>query len=342
MPRICVIDIGGTNFRSGVYHKGDVTDATIQKSKTPNFLDSLDDEVITKRLIDQIVNAYLFQKHTFPGIQSLGISFPGPVDSTGTVIQCSVIFGHLLNTPLLLRDLINAEFECRRIEAPNIFITNDITASAWRYSDSGWDPYCLITVSSGVGNKIFLGGNVLIGENGLAGELGHVKAECESYSIPCSCGSGINHIGMISSGRGIEFFSKEFSRDGGRYHELFLNSQLAKKIHSDYSQITNQLISEFADAQDDFARSVIEFCTRPLAHAVCTLALSLYIKRFVLIGGFALNCDYYREALVSNVIDRGVYNFKEEDIREMIIYGVKDYKHALIGLGKMIEKSHNC
>jgi len=337
MSNSCVIDIGGTNFRCGLYKDRAVID--IKKNLTPNFLQHQKPGEIQDELIKRIIDAVAEKKKKYVDVTRLGIAFPGPVNNKGVVIGSSVIFGEVLEKPFPLKERLEQELKRFGIVTGAIVITNDVTASAWRYSDQGYDPFCLITVSSGIGNKIFNGGKILIDERGISGEIGHFSAELPGITIPCSCGWGINHIGMISSGRGIEYIAKLFGSDSGKYRSLFLTSALGAdpRVNKNHSLIKNEWIAEYADKFDLFPRVIIDFCTQPLGNAICLLSLAMYLKKFIIVGGFALNCNYYIESLIKNVTAKGIYNFSAQAIEEMIILGEKDDNHALFGLGKMLE-----
>ncbi|OQW92888.1 MAG: hypothetical protein BWK78_00180 [Thiotrichaceae bacterium IS1] len=329
---ICVIDIGGTNFRCGVYSSGKVE--VIEKRLTPNYY-TVNEEVALKReIVNMIISSFKKVNHIYP-VNSLAVCFPGPVTDSGDVLGSSVIFGKTLATPFPLKNNLE-EALGEDDDIVDILVTNDLTASAWRYSDR-YRSFCIITVSSGIGNKIFSDGRVLVGESGIHGEIGHYSADLNDLSIPCSCGWGKNHIGMISSGRGVEIIGKHFAQPAGRYRATFLMSSFAKAIDYDETKITSELIAKFADQGDFFSQKVIGDCTKPLADAICLLAMAMYIEKFIIIGGFALNCLYYMTALKENILQRGIYNFKIADIDEMLIYGEHDDDHGLIGLGKMIE-----
>ena len=339
MPNICVIDIGGTNFRCGVYRQGSLNRTTVVKSYTPGYkINTHSIDSIQSSLVERIASAYTEKVQRFGNLPVLAIGFPGPVAVNGIVRQSSVVFGADLKKPFDLRGELNRRFKNRPCQPKVILVTNDMTASAWRYADSGHDPFCLITVSSGIGNKIFARGDVLIGEDGLAGEIGHYAVEIPGLAIPCSCGSGNNHVGMISSGRGVELFARRFARRGGAYRAQFLGSKIGRDVEFEASNLSNEKLARAADQGDTFCRRVIDFCTVPLAHAICLLALAQYLRKFILIGGFALHCDYYRVALIENVIRKGIYNLGESQIRKMIICGKHDDDHTLIGLGRMTEK----
>ncbi len=334
MQACCVIDIGGTNFRYAVYKNNKVYG--IKKIATPNYLQYSGIEDIRRMLINMIVEAF-FEKRQKDKIDRLGISFPGPTNDKGEAIGSAVIFGGMLPSRYKVKQLVQAELYKRGINI-DISVVNDMTASAWRYSDRDYDPFCLITVSSGIGNKIFSNGKLLIDKKGITGEIGHSAAGLSDVSIPCTCGWGTNHVGMISSGRGIEYFGKLFARENEKFNALFAVSALAKHINNDPDKITNALIAQYADNNDIFSKAIIDYCTNPLADCICLLLLALYLKKIILIGGFALNCDYYSESLRNNVIKKGIYNFSADDIRKTIILGEKDDNHALIGLGKMLSK----
>jgi predicted NBD/HSP70 family sugar kinase len=345
MAPICVIDIGGTNTRCGLYQCGRLISPPDRKHPTPSYraygmtkgTEKIVDE-IQDRLIETIVRLCrqkLPQRGT--PVKMLAIGFPGPVTDDGMIRESCVIFGRRLRRPFDLRSTLKREFQGDPSAPEEILVTNDMTAAAWRYSDSGFSPFCLITVSSGVGNKIFANNQVMIGPDGLAGEIGHIEVPTGDDPIPCDCGWGEDHVGMISSGRGIEHFAEKFAN--GRWAREFYDSKLGRKAGGNAAALKgkNEWIARYADARDPFARKVIDFCTQPLAEVICCLAAALYIRKFILIGGFALNCDYYRTALVRNVQRRGIYNFAAREIQNMIIVGHRDDHHTLIGLGKMCE-----
>ena len=70
------------------------------------------------------------------------------------------------------------------------FVDNDAKALAlgegWRGAAVGETDFIVITVSTGVGGGIVLGGQVLDGAGGNAGHIGHVVVEPDGR--PCRCG----------------------------------------------------------------------------------------------------------------------------------------------------------
>jgi glucokinase len=62
------------------------------------------------------------------------------------------------------------------------------------------DDFIYLTVSTGVGGSIVLGGEILHGPDGLAGELGHIPVTLDGPR--CGCG-GIGHVESYASGAGL-------------------------------------------------------------------------------------------------------------------------------------------
>lgn len=326
--KICVCDIGGTNFRLGVYDNGNLYN--VKRFNTPNYFNYSEEE-IKNLIISEIVTAFSDIRRDNGEINCLAICFPGPVNSEGVVIGSCVVFGDALKEKFFLKKEIE-----KRIKGVHVFVTNDMTASVYRYVEF-YSDFCLITVSSGIGNKVYSNGSVLIDEGGLTGEIGHYQTDLEDVSIECSCGYGVNHVGMISSGRGIELVGRLFADKKSKHRSFFMNSPLARSINYNINEITAQAIASSAMEGDSYCKYIIDYCTKPLADVICLLALAMNIPRFIIIGGFALNCDYYFESLSNNIFKRGIYNFEPDKIRNIVKPGIKDDDHGLIGVGKMME-----
>src|SRR6266700_3868644 len=93
-------------------------------------------------------------------------------------------------------------------------MVNDITASvlhyAWLYERNNLSKLMLITISTGIGCRLYDARSNTVPVDrihGLQGEIGHLPI-CFEYKghpieLQCDCG-GMNHINAFCSGRGIE------------------------------------------------------------------------------------------------------------------------------------------
>ena len=327
--KICVCDIGGTNFRMAVFENGLLYD--IKKIKTPNFY-CYNEKEIKRLIVDALTEGFEEKKKVYTDINCFSVCFPGPVTREGEVLGSSVIFG----TTLKERFFLKKELE-EKLPDITVSVMNDLTAAAYRYMGNG--NFCLITVSSGIGNKVCIDDRVIIDPEGRTGEIGHYSADGIDLGIECTCGTGKDHVGMIASGRGVELIAR---RLGGEKESeasmLFHKSALYTSCQGDSQRITAEMLAQSADEGDDFSRYVIDFCTKPLTSEICLLAIAMHIPKFIIIGGFALHCEYYMEALVRNIKKKGIYNFTDAEIENMIVYGAHDDDHGLIGAGIAVDR----
>ena len=319
---IALFDIGGTNFRSAIYHNQILSN--IEKTLTPNYTMGLSETEINNHILDKIYSFVIKNDK----IYCIGVCFAGPISKSGIVWGSGVIYGNILKNKYNLKDLI-----IKKTNIKIVYVVNDLYAAALRYKNY-YKNYLILTVSSGIGNKIVINRNVQIGDDGLEGEIGHIRAiDCDNININCDCGCGTNHIGSISSGRGIENIANKYK------YSLFKN-QYEKSILIKKQFISICDIAIAADNNDLFSIEIINYCTRPLAYVLCTILSSLYLEKIILMGGFAQNCNSYIKILKNNMLDFGVYNYNSEMILEKIVIGHNDDDHGLLGLIEYIKSNY--
>ena len=128
---------------------------------------------------------------------AIGISSPGPINPwTGVIVSPP-------NLGLEFRGIpIAAELE-QRIGLPawlerdtNVAALGEMAYGAAR----GCDDFLYLTVSTGFGGAIVTGGRLVLGPDGMAGELGHLQVERDGPM--CGCG-GSGHVEALCSGRAL-------------------------------------------------------------------------------------------------------------------------------------------
>jgi glucokinase len=202
----------------------------------------------------------------------------------------------------------------RRWPNARVRILNDVTAAGYRYLRSSDDDFCIVTVSSGIGNKVFANGRPLVGRNGLGGELGHLRVDDSEGAPVCECG-GRGHLGAVASGRGVLAYARKHAPQGG-CAEALTSSDLVAAFHR----------------EEPWATKIVEHGAAPLGWALAAMHLGLGIERFVLVGGFALALgDAYRH-LVARAADARCWDAPGGwDSR--VELGVNDDFSGLIGAG---------
>lgn len=323
--RFVVMDVGGTTLRTACYLPGDRLEA-IRRTPTDGIARhpgvAADD--LQPRVIDQIAAE---AEHVLrgSGAAALAIAFAGPVTDAGVVLGAPTVWGAGGGrVPLadLLRD---------RLGVP-VVVVNDLTAAVWRYVDSpGEPPFCLITVSSGIGNKVFWGGRVLL-DDGHGGELGHWTWRTDSDAPPCDCG-GRGHLGAIASGRGVLAAARTAGlADPSAYAASALASACPRP-----QQLTNEALTAAVRAGDPFATGVLRTGLRPLAAAITSVFCAIGVRRFRIIGGFAQAIgDRYRLLLTDGLHEAGCFGLSPAEIDALVLMGHADDDHGLIGAGRLL------
>ena len=115
-------------------------------------------------------------------ITAAGVGVPGlVVPETGIVYQCPNLSWH----ELPLRDMLQ-----ERLALP-LYIANDANCAALAELHAGAfrgrQNAVLITLGSGVGGGVILGGKLYTGAQGAAGEIGHIVIHPDGE--PCACGN---------------------------------------------------------------------------------------------------------------------------------------------------------
>lgn len=257
-----------------------------------------------------------------PAIVSL--AFPGPLDAAGNALAAPTVFGAPLPARLPLGDdLMRAWPDAR------VLVLNDLTAAGYRYLRSTRDDLCVVTVSSGIGHKIFVDGRPLIGRRGYGGEIGHLRVDFADDALACDCG-GAGHLGAVASARGA---LRTARRRAHRDPAGFGASMLADAVGGDADAVdTHALVAAFAD-DDAWTRGLVRDVVRPLGQALAAIHLAVGVERFVVIGGFALALgEAYRRELVAAVAastwDLGI------DWNAMVELGIDDDDAGLLGAGR--------
>ncbi|MBZ6141446.1 ROK family protein [Streptomyces olivaceus] len=330
-PRVSVVaDLGGTTLRLGRVAGGVLDAASVRRIPTEGIgrHRTLPAQVLQDQVVEQLageLEAYLRSPYG-AGADSVGVSFAGPLSKDGTVLAGPTLWGGTA-APLPVTDIL-----ARRLPVP-VVVANDITAAAWRYAATETVPFCLITVSSGIGHKVFRHGEVLIDEAGHGGEIGHWRVDPRPDALPCECG-GRGHLGGIASGRGVLLAARGAAADDPAG---FAGSALAGPAGHRPDGITNQSLAQAVRAGDPFATTVLSDCLLPLAQAVDCLFTAIGIRRYLFIGGFAVAVGTPFLRLLGDQLARlGCFGLDERQIRDMLALGAADDDHSLIGMARMV------
>jgi glucokinase len=328
--RYVVADVGGTTLRAACWDPA--TEALSAVHRAPVLgtggLDSPRVTHVQQAVVDQLVGAIegVLASPGGRGARTAAVAFAGPVTADGTVTGAPTVWGGG-GPPVPLARLLR-----RRVGIP-VSVVNDTTAAAWRYAATEEGAFCLFTISSGISNKVFRDGQVLVESDGRGGELGHLLCDPSPDAPRCDCG-GRGHLGALASGRALLAAARvRAERDA----PAFRKSALHDLTGGDPTTMTSQDLARSVRDGDRFATGVLRGGLAHLAHAVSAVYLTVGVRRFVLIGGFALAVgEPFVEILADELEQVGCFGLSRRGTRGMVRLGAADDDHALIGAGRML------
>ena len=188
------IDIGGTNFRTGLVTESyTVEDFRIKPSlvlQNGDFIENLSGE------IKDYINEYGSE------IEGVGIGFPSCVSKDKKFVY---------STPNM-KNLDNVNVTDRLSEILNIpvFINKDVNflmLDDIKKHNMEKDKVVLgFYIGTGFGNAVYINGSILEGKNGVAGELGHIPVMNSEEECPCG---NTGCIEIYASGKNLQNILKE-------------------------------------------------------------------------------------------------------------------------------------
>ena len=192
-----------------------------------------------------------------------------------------------------LADLVSAE-----IGLP-VALTNDANAAAvgeMTYGAArGMKDFIMITLGTGVGSGIVIGGNVLYGHDGFAGELGHTT-QVRNNGRLCGCGK-TGCLEAYTSAIGVARTARELIETTDR-------PTLLRDLPID--QISSKDVAEAAAKGDQMAIDIFNFTGRMLGTALADFVAFSAPEAIILFGGLTKAGDLIKkpvvEALNSNLL----------------------------------------
>lgn len=260
------VDLGGTTIKFAILtDKGEIQ----QKwSIETNILS--DGQLIIPDIIDSInhhINMYDMSVDQFDGI---GLGSPGTINHEKGTIKGAFNL-----------NWTNEVYPVRDIEKGTglpVVIENDANVAAlgerWQGAGNNADDVVFVTLGTGVGGGIIANGKLIQGQNGAAGEIGHVTVDPNGFM--CTCGKK-GCLETIASATGIVRVARD------RASEYAGNSEL-KAMLDDGQDISAKDVFDLAKKDDDLAMMVVDYVCDSLGFVLGNIANTLNPK-FVVIGG---------------------------------------------------------
>ena len=262
------IDVGGTKIAGGVVDEhGRVIDERRVISPARDA-----------GAIEDAIAGLVADLRRLHEVAAVGVGAAGYVDSSRSVVMFA--------PNLAWRDLdLRADLEAR-VDLP-VVIENDANAAAWGEFAFGAgedvDDLLLVTVGTGVGGGLVLGGRLHRGAFGVAAEVGHMRVVPDGRL--CGCGNR-GCFEQYGSGSALVRGAREEAVAGS-----LLARDLVDRAGGDPAQITGPLITEAARDGDAFAVEQLRVLGQWLGEGIASLAAVLDPAVTVVGGGVSLAGD---------------------------------------------------
>ena len=257
------VDVGGTTCKIGFFeNSGNMLDKWEIKTNTENHGASILDDIVAS-LESKLADAGISKDE----VEGVGIGVPGPVKNDSVVCEC-------VNLGWGTFDV--AETLSEKIGLP-VKVGNDANVAAlgemWKGGGQGCQNGVMVTLGTGVGGGVILGGKILTGSNGAGGEIGHIRVNYEEKDV-CGCGK-TGCLEQYASATGVVRLAKKALEKKEKKTTLVADDLSAKAVF------------DAAKAGDELAMDIVEKFGFYLGMALAHISQVIDPEVFVIGGGVA-------------------------------------------------------
>ena len=268
------IDVGGTKALAVLVDlDGQILDE--ERSSTPQDTAGGAGAATSRVLAEQVTR--LCERHGLEVREvPIGIGMPGLVRRDGHLAIAANLRGASgASFPDLLREAIGAE---------HVYMENDgncaaLGEHAWGAA-RGVDDFVMVTLGTGIGGGIVAGGQLMRGQNGFGGEIGHMVVEARGAL--CGCG-GLGCWERYASGGGLARLTTEWAA-AGRLPEL-------SERRGGPENVSGEDVTRAAADGLGEAVAVMDEVAWWLARGLANLVAILDAGHFVIGGGLSVAAD---------------------------------------------------
>ena len=310
-PYVIGIDMGGTNTAFGIVdRRGEVlfrgSISTSDYTKGEDYVNDL----------GNAVNSLIESNNLKGQVKGIGMGVPNGNMNDGTVENAANIpWTKGILVPLAAMMTERTGLPCK--------LTNDANAAAMGEmaygAAKGLKDFIVITLGTGVGSGIVSNGQLIVGHDGFAGELGHVRIVRENGRT-CGCGR-TGCLETYASATGVARTAREFLDMQPERESVLRN------IH--HRPITSKDVYEAAKTGDSLAIEIFNFTGRILGEAFCDFIAFSGPKAIILFGGLAHSGNFLIDPLKKAIDEHILFVYKGKT--EVYISKLNDAEAAILG-----------
>lgn len=256
------VDIGGTTCKIGLF----CMDGTLVEKWEIKTNKADGGSHVLEEVAKAVEGKMKEREITSADVKGIGLDVPGPVRADGLVLQCVNLGWE--NYPA-------SEILSKRM-GMTVKICNDANAAAlgemWQGGGKGYTDVVMVTLGTGVGGAVILGGKIIPGSHGIGGELGHVTIKPEETAV-CACGKH-GCLEQYASATGVVRVAKNLLAERNK------DSVLRKS-----KELTAKEIFDAAKAGDEVAEAAVEELGNKLGLALAGVSCIIDPEIFVIGGG---------------------------------------------------------
>lgn len=255
------VDIGGMSIKCGlVGERGEIVERA--KIKTPAHNEEAIADAISV-VVGEVLRKSKVKKFEVVGV---GVGVPGVVDSDG-VVRFATNISHKI---FPLKNMLESRLGMK------VMLANDADCAALGEvtfgGAKGLSDVVMVTIGTGVGGGIIMGGKLFSGAKGIGGEIGHMRFGGE---VLCGCGRRGCLETVVSATALIRRTEEYISK-----HE---DSEMAK-IKALDGEVNGMTIFKAMEKGDEYARTLYSEYISDLGDVLVNLA-NVFRPSVVLLGG---------------------------------------------------------
>jgi glucokinase len=255
------VDLGGTKMLVGVL---DPAAEVVWESRERSTGQSEED------LVDLVVREVEEARKARPGVSAVGLGIPATIDHDRGLAVSAV---NLPIADLPIRDRVS-----ERTGLP-IFVDNDANVAAFAEhlygAARGADNAVMLTIGTGIGGGLILGGEIYRGATGAGAELGHMVIAMDGLACQGNC-PGHGCVETYASGTAL---GREARAAAEREPDSVLGQILAAG-----EEVDGKAVTEAALSGDEAAVGVFDLVGSRLGVALTSFA-NIFEPEVIVIGG---------------------------------------------------------
>jgi len=287
MPEFAIgVDLGGTNLRIAVVDR----DGQLLEKVTTGTKVVLGRQHVVAEMTDAIRS--LTGKFRGTGeLLGIGIGVPGIIDMRTGMLRESPNLPGWEDYPV--------QDEIERLLGTTVILENDANVAAfgekWLGAARDYDDMAMLTLGTGVGGGIVLGGKIWHGMAGMAGEFGHITVDPNGVS--CKCGN-VGCVEQYASATAVVRMARETIAKGHA-------PQLSRASQSD-PEFSARIIYNLAMQGDEPARDIFRRMGSALGIVLADVVNALNLPIYVIGGGVSSAWDAFSPLMFEELKNRSM------------------------------------